>query len=242
MTWVVAHANSIPSLWAGEITRLQWAGASSGGMVFARPPDRKSVEWLFAAGAGNRTSTQVVGFEISFSPMMSVQAAAFAGGPECLDAVVAAHRAAIDRALVMWERHATVVRLDVGTGVEWCPAVGLVALADSDISSERRTVHTRVYVPAKAPALHDALWRPLVPERFLDWQQYGWDEYHHALAGGLNSTLGWEFEHRDSTRTPWGNPALELAGTPEPRIGARIRPALRALADGPTAGSVAPVH
>jgi hypothetical protein len=242
MTWVLAHTNSIPALWAGEITRLQWAGASTAGMVFARPPDRRSVEWLFAAhGAGDRT-TQVVGFEISFAPSMSVQSAAFAAGPDRLDAVLTAHRAAIDRALVMWERHATAVRLDIGTGVEWCPAVGLVALADSDVSSERRTVHTRIYVPAKAPALHDALWRPLVAERFLDWQQYGWDEYHHALAEGLHSALGWEFERRESARTPWDRPALELVGLPEPRIGVRIRPALRALADGPGAGSVAPVY
>ncbi|WP_181762835.1 relaxase domain-containing protein [Rhodococcus spelaei] len=209
-------------------------------MAFTRPPDEKSVGWLFAAPAtGSDKSSRVVGFEMSFSPMLSVLAATFATGSECLDTVVAAHDAAVDRTLALWERHATAVRLDIGAGVEWCPAVGLVAIANAETSGERRTVRSRVYVPAKAPALHDALWRPLVVERFLDWQQYGWDEYHQALAEGLNSALGWEFEYRDTARTPWGSPTLELAEVAEPRIGALIRPALRALAGGPTTGAAA---
>ncbi|SEL25858.1 TrwC relaxase [Rhodococcus maanshanensis] len=203
MTWVIAHADSVPPLQCPDISRLHWIGSSTVGPEFVHPPERRVVEWLFGEGCGvRRESASVSALEVTFTPPRSVLRAAFGGRlRDRLDAVLAAHEHAVEETLATWERHATAVRFDTCAGVEWCPAVGLAGLSEIEICVERQLICTRLHVSTVALTLDDARWRTLVVERFLDWQTHAWSQYQRLLTLGVRRSLGWGFEFAPLTRT-----------------------------------------
>ncbi|MFC7448170.1 relaxase domain-containing protein [Rhodococcus daqingensis] len=202
MTWVIAHADSVPLLQSTDFTRLRWVGASTSGPEFAHPPEMSVAEWLFGDGCGVRRENDSVSvLEVAFTPPRSVLRAAFGGRlPDRMDAVLAAHEYAVEETLATWERHATAVRFDTCAGVEWCPAVGLAGLSETEISPEPQMICTRIHVSTVALTLDDDQWRTLVVERFLDWQSQAWSQYQRLLAMGVRRSLGWGFEFPSLTQ------------------------------------------
>jgi conjugative relaxase-like TrwC/TraI family protein len=188
------------------------------------PPDLSAsdraaaVERITVEEQARRSRRAVAGYDLTFSAPKSVSVLWALATPEVRAEVVAAHHAAIDDVLALFEAEVAATRMGASGpdgAVAQVDVHGVMAAAFDHYDSRAGDpqLHTHVVIANKVRTVLDGRWRSLDGRPLHAAMVALSEHYTGTLADHLTTRLGVVWQHRD--RGPGRNAGWEIAGVPD---------------------------